>query len=170
MSEQWRHENRDDLAGEHPFGDAGQLILLIAFMVIWVIDSFILHYSTVAAQYVSPLIRFPLGAAFLVISVYLVREGMRIVFGEKREKPTVITKGVFGRMRHPYYLGSILFYIGLWSFTLSIFSAMLVIIIVAFYHFIARYEEKLLVGKFGEEYERYIRSVPMWIPRIKNLP
>jgi protein-S-isoprenylcysteine O-methyltransferase Ste14 len=98
--------------------------------------------------------------------MFFVREGMRIVFGEKREKPAVIIKGVFGQMRHPLYLGSILFYVGLWSFTLSLFSALLIVIIIVFYHFIARHEEKLLVSKFGQEYERYMKSVPMWIPRI----
>ena len=164
MSEQWGHENRDDLAGEHRFGDAGQLILLITFLAVWVLDSFIFRYSIFVVQYISSYIRIITGVALLIMSLFLVREGMRIVFGEKREKPAVITEGVFGRMRHPLYLGSILFYVGLWSFTLSLFSALLIVIIVGFYHFIARYEEKLLVAKFGEEYERYIRSVPMWIP------
>jgi protein-S-isoprenylcysteine O-methyltransferase Ste14 len=168
VSAQWGHENRDDLAGEHRFGDAGQLTLLAVFLVTWVIDSFVLRYSTFAAQYVSPYVRIPLGVVFLGLSIFLVREGMRIVFGEKRENPAVITEGVFGQMRHPLYLGSILFYVGLWSFTFSLFSALLVIIIIVFYHFIARHEEKLLVSKFGEEYKDYIKSVPMWVPRFRR--
>ena len=40
------HENRDDLVGEHTFGDMGQLILLVIFLVVWVADSFFLHYTT----------------------------------------------------------------------------------------------------------------------------
>ena len=37
--------------GEHPLGDAGQLLLLALFLLIWIVDSFILHYSTfLAAQ------------------------------------------------------------------------------------------------------------------------
>lgn len=168
MGAQWGHENRDDLAGEHRFGDAGQLILLAVFLMTWFIDSFLLHYSTFATEYVSPYVRIPLGVLFLGLSIFLVREGMRIVFGEKREKPAVITKGVFGQVRHPLYLGSVLFYIGLWSFTLSLFSALLVVIIIVFYHFIAKHEEKLLVSKFGKEYEDYMTSVPMWVPRFRH--
>jgi protein-S-isoprenylcysteine O-methyltransferase Ste14 len=167
VSAQWGHENRDDLAGEHRFGDAGQLILLAVFLVTWIIDSFVLRYSTFAVQYVSAYVRISLGVVFLGLSIFLVREGMRIVFGEKREKPAVIAKGVFGQMRHPLYLGSILFYVGLWSFTFSLFSALLVVIIIVFYHFIARHEEKLLLAKFGEKYVQYMRSVPMWVPRLR---
>ncbi|UCD20491.1 MAG: isoprenylcysteine carboxylmethyltransferase family protein [candidate division WOR-3 bacterium] len=138
------------------------------FLIVWIIDSFTLRYSTFAAEYVSAYIRVSLALIFLGLSIFLVTEGMRIVFGEKRKIPAVITKGVFGRMRHPLYLGSILFYVGLWTFTLSLFSALLIVGIIVFYHFIARHEEKLLVAKFGEEYEQYMRSVPMWIPGIRR--
>jgi protein-S-isoprenylcysteine O-methyltransferase Ste14 len=37
-----------------------------------------------------------------------------------------------------------------------------------FLHFISRFEEKLLLDRFGEEYEQYMREVPMWIPRLRN--
>jgi len=167
VSAQWGHKNRDDLAGEHRFGDAGQLILLITFLAVWALDSFILRYSIFAAQYISLYIRIITGVAFLTMSLFLDRKGMRIVFGERREKPAVITKGVFGRVRHPLYLGCILFYVGLLSLTLSACSAVIFVIIIVFYHFIAKYEETLLVSKFGKEYEQYMQSVPMWIPRLR---
>ncbi len=32
----------EDKNGEHPFGDAGQLILLGLFLIVWVADSFFL--------------------------------------------------------------------------------------------------------------------------------
>ncbi|UCD06141.1 MAG: isoprenylcysteine carboxylmethyltransferase family protein [candidate division WOR-3 bacterium] len=166
MAAQHRHEDRDDLAGEHPFGDMGQLILLIVFLIVWVFDSFILRISVFLARDVSLLIRIPLGLAFIGAAAYFAREGMRRVFGEVREEPSVITAGVFGRVRHPIYLGCILFYIGLVVFTLSIISSVVCAIIIVFYHYISRYEERILLDRFGEEYERYIKSVPMWIPRI----
>jgi len=37
----FRH--RDDLAGEHRLGDAGQLILFLVFMAVWITDSFFLN-------------------------------------------------------------------------------------------------------------------------------
>lgn len=35
---------RDDLTGEHKFGDMGQLIIVILFFIVWVLDSFVFKY------------------------------------------------------------------------------------------------------------------------------
>jgi protein-S-isoprenylcysteine O-methyltransferase Ste14 len=161
------HLNREDLVGEHPFGDAGQLILLAVFMVVWVLDSFILNYSTFAAKYVSLFIRIPVAILILIAAGYLTEEGIRIVFVEEREIPCVIMKGVFNRVRHPIYLGSILFYIALVISTLSLSAAVIVVVVIGFYHYLAEYEERLLLLKFGEIYAQYMRFVPMWVPRLR---
>jgi protein-S-isoprenylcysteine O-methyltransferase Ste14 len=168
MNGQRGHEHREDLAGEHPCGDNGQLILLILFLTVWVVDSFFLRFSTFAVRYVSPFIRIPVGVFLLLIAGYLAQQGMKIVFSEQRTQPVIIRKGVFNRVRHPIYLGCILFYVALVVFTLSIFATMVCAAIIVFYHYIAKYEEKLLLSKFGTEYEKYINAVPMWIPRIRT--
>jgi protein-S-isoprenylcysteine O-methyltransferase Ste14 len=72
-------------------------------------------------------------------------------------------------VRHPIYLGAILAYAGMISLTLSLASAAIFIIIVAFYYFISKYEEKLLTQRFGEEYREYMKKVPMLFP-IKIKP
>jgi hypothetical protein len=36
------HSNKQDLAGEHQVGDAGQLIFAVLFLTLWVSDSFFL--------------------------------------------------------------------------------------------------------------------------------
>jgi len=167
MNRQSRHSHRDDLVGEHPFGDTGQLILLIIFLAVWVIDSFVLKLSTFLVQYVSLFLRVPLGIIFLFFAGYLAQQGMKVVFGEEREGPQVIEKGVFKLVRHPVYLGCILFYVALVIFTLSIFATVICSTIIVFYHYLAKYEERLLLANFGDEYEEYMNSVPMWIPRIK---
>lgn len=165
-----KHDNdgrREHLAGEHPFSDRGQLILLGVFMVVWVADSFIFQLSTFAGHYVSWFVRIPVAAIILFAAGYFAQQGHRVVFSEDRQGPAVISEGVFGVVRHPLYLGSILFYLGLLILTLSLVAAIVWIAIIVFYHLISRYEEKLLVKKFGKEYEQYIKSVPMWIPRLK---
>ena len=160
------HENREDLVGEHTLGDLGQAVLLIIFLIVWIADSFFGYYSTFLSNYVSLWIRIPVAAIILVMAGILAWKGMKIVFGETREKPAVIRKGVFNLVRHPIYLGAILLYLGLIILTFSIAATFLWIIIILFYHFISRHEEKLLVEKFGKDYEDYIREVPMWIPRF----
>ena len=160
-------ENREDLVGEHFFGDLGQLILLVIFLIVWIADSFFLHYSTFLSEHVPLFLQLPISLGVLFYSGYLAKAGLKIVFGEVRETPSVIRKGVFNTVRHPIYLGAILFYPGLITLSFSLLSVIVWIIIILFYHFIARYEEKLLLQKFGKEYEKYIKEVPMWIPYLK---
>jgi protein-S-isoprenylcysteine O-methyltransferase Ste14 len=110
-------------------------------------------------------IRIPLGVILVAISGYLAREGLSIVFGEEREEPGVIRKGVFSVVRHPIYLSEILLYLGLLMLSLSLAAAVVWAVGVVFFHIISRYEEKLLLARFGEAYQTYMREVPMWIPR-----
>ena len=167
MGRRKNRAHRDDLVGEHPFGDNGQLILLVVFLIVWIADSFIFRVSTFAARYVSLFIRIPVGVVILFIAGYLAKKGMSAVFGEEHKKPMLIHKGVFDLVRHPVYLGCILFYLGLLILTLSAIAGFIWITIVVFYHYISKYEERLLLAKFGKEYEQYMKRVPMWIPRLK---
>lgn len=159
-----RHDNRADLVGEHTFGDRGQLILLVIFLLIWISDSFFIKYSTISPDSIPSIVRMIIGFPILIISGIFAKYGLRIVFGEVRDKPKIIEKGVFKIVRHPIYLGSILLYLGLTILTCSIASAILWIIIVIFYYYISKFEEKLLLKEFGRDYEKYMERVPMLIP------
>ena len=164
------HKGRDDLAGEHTAGDAGQGILALLFAVVWILDTFFLKYTTFLNGSVPLGVRVPLGVASLVVSGYLVWAGLAIVFGERRETPVVIRKGVFNVVRHPIYLSEILLYLGCLMLSLSLAAAAVLLLAIAFLHYISRHEERLLLARFGEEYERYMRDVPMWIPRLRKKP
>jgi protein-S-isoprenylcysteine O-methyltransferase Ste14 len=85
-----------------------------------------------------------------------------------REEPTVITKSVFGVIRHPIYLAEILAYLGLLLMSLSLAAAAVWVGAIAFLHAISRYEEKLLLARFGDAYAAYMREVPMWLPGIRK--
>jgi len=161
-----KHNNRPDLAGEHFFGDLGQLIFLIIFLAVWILDSFIFHYSTFISKYIPLIIRIIFSAIILIYSGFLARSGLKIVFGEIREEACVIRNGVFKIVRHPIYLGAILLYLGLIVLTFSLLSAFIWILIIIFYYFISKYEEKILTKEFGNSYLQYMTEVPMLIPRI----
>jgi protein-S-isoprenylcysteine O-methyltransferase Ste14 len=163
-----RHTDRSDLVGEYVWGDIGQLILLIIFLAVWIVDSFVARYSTFLAAHIPLFLRLVVALGILACSGYLAQSGLRIVFGEIRERPTILHEGVFKVVRHPIYLGSILLFLGLSIATTSIASMIIWIGITCFYHFIARYEEKLLLSRFGAEYEKYMREVPMWIPKLRQ--
>ena len=157
---------RDDLTGEHTVSDAGQIILACLFAAMWIPDTFFLKYTTVLNSDVPPGIRITLGVVLLVISGYLAKTGLSIVFGEKREKPAVIRKSVFNVVRHPVYLSEILLYLGLLMLSISLAALFVWLIAIVFLHYISRYEERLLLARFGEEYSTYMQEVPMWIPRL----
>jgi protein-S-isoprenylcysteine O-methyltransferase Ste14 len=160
--------HRDYLTGEHVFGDAGQLILAILFIVVWIADSFFLKYTTFLNDYIPLAVQITLGIIMLLVAFYLARAGMNIVFSEVRETPGVIRKGVFGVIRHPIYNSEILFYLGLLFFRTSLAAAVIWIIAIGFLHYISRFEEKLLLERFGDDYKQYMRDVPMYFPRLRR--
>lgn len=163
-----RHDNRKDLAGENKFGDIGQLIFLFIFLVVWVGDSFFIKYSTQFSKYAPLYTRIPLAIVILIIAGYLARQGLMIVFAEVREEPMVIRKGVFSVVRHPIYLGAILFYLSFLAVFFSIISAIIWVIILLFYFYLCKHEEKLLIEIFGNDYEQYKLETPMLLPKISR--
>ena len=160
--------HRDDLTGEHNFGDAGQIICALLFFGVWITDSFSLRYTTQLNELVLPLVRIPIGLLLLFISAYFAWSGLMVVFGEVRGKPSVIRKGVFGLVRHPIYLSEVLLYFGLFMINMSLASGVVWIGASVFLYYLSRYEERLLLHRFGEDYESYMRDVGMWIPRLQR--
>lgn len=151
--------------GEHPLGDAGQLLLLALFLLIWIVDSFILHYSTFLAAQFPLSIRLTIFSILFGISLYLFKSGHVVVSHDHR--PTeVVSRGAFHFVRHPLYLASLLTYLGLANLTFSIISFVLIFGIFIFYNYIAGYEEQLLLEKYAEAYRHYQQKTGKWLPRF----
>ncbi len=150
--------------GEHPFGDAGQLIVLVLFLSVWGGDSFFLRRSTFLSDYLPPYLRLSILALATAMALYLFRSGHIAVSHHRPDK--VLTEGAFRYVRHPLYLASILTYCGLTVSTASLFSLAFIILAIIFYDYIAGYEERLLELKFGEEYASYRKRTGKWFPRV----
>jgi protein-S-isoprenylcysteine O-methyltransferase Ste14 len=151
--------------GEHPLGDAGQLVLLGVFLVIWVGDSFFLRRSTFLSGHVPLYVRLTLLVVAGVCAVSLVRSGHVVVSADERPR-RIVSSGAFRYVRHPLYLGSIVFYLGLAVSTLSLLSVLVFMGIFAFYDYIASYEEKLMEAEFGADYSAYKKKTGKWVPRM----
>jgi protein-S-isoprenylcysteine O-methyltransferase Ste14 len=154
--------------GEHPFGDAGQLILFVSFMILWIGDSFFLRVSTFPSAYLPLSIRLLVMTLAMMIAAYLAKSGHVVVSGDHRPEGVVST-GAFRYVRHPLYLASILFYFGLAASTACLFCFGLLLVIFVFYNYIASYEEKLLMGKYGEDYLHYKKNTGKWIPNLESI-
>ena len=151
--------------GEHPLGDAAQLILFGLFLVSWILDSFVLRRSTFLTEYIPPVLRLIILGLALAVAGYLFKSGHVVVSGEKRPT-TVVTSGAFRYVRHPLYLGSMLIYLGMTVSTASLFCLALLVVIALFYNYIAGYEEKLLEVKMGEAYVDYKEKTGKWMPHF----
>ena len=151
--------------GEHPWGDAGQLVLAGLFMVVWVVDSFFIHATTFLASYIPWPIRLIILTAALITALLLLRSAHFVVRQEQRPAQ-VITSGAFRYVRHPLYLASLLSYAGLIISTASLVSLALLIGIFIFHDFIGSYEESIMEAKFGDAYRSYQAKTGKWIPRF----
>lgn len=160
------HHNRPDLIGEHRFGDTGQMISFIVFLLVYVGDGFIFKFSIFLNDVVSLAIRIPLAVLSIAVSLYLVKKSKSIIFDEKRDKPEVVSKGIYGKLRHPMYVSEIWLYFALLCLNISLLAAGVWVLITVFLYVICRYEEKILIEHFGDEYRQYMKEVPMWIPRL----
>jgi len=83
------------------------------------------------------------------------------------EKQELVTTGIYGIIRHPLYLGNILFATG-WALVFKAAYALLFTPILAIgYLAVAFFEERELEKEFGEKYREYKKRVP-WrlIPKI----
>ena len=161
-----KHTAHPHLTGEHKWGDKGQLILIFLFLSVWITDSFIFHFSTFLLEIIPDYLRISVAGIVLVSGWYLVRNGIKSVFGTERSEPKVISTGAFSIVRHPIYTGAILFYLGATIITMSIASAAFWILIIIFYILIARYEERILTEEFGEEYLNYKKKTGLLFPKL----
>ncbi len=107
---------------------------------------------------------------FIVVGAWFGIQGVRAVgmeVADTHQKPEkIITTGLYGRLRHPQYLGWILAHVGCtFLFTANnslLFTPILIILI----YLLCRKEEVELVHEFGEKYVRYQKIVPMLFPHI----
>jgi protein-S-isoprenylcysteine O-methyltransferase Ste14 len=159
---------RDDLAGEHIRGDAGQLGLAILFAIVYVADSLFLHATTGLNQIIPVAIRVPLGFVVLAVAGFLAKTSLDTVFGPEQAHPGVIRHGLYRYVRHPMYLGEALVYLGLLFLSVSLAAGGVWLIALVFLNAIAHYEERLLLARFGRAYAAYQREIPMWLPRLRR--
>lgn len=151
--------------GEHPWGDAGQLVALGAFLVVWAGDSFALRLSTSLADVVPLPVRLACLGVALAAAIWLARSGHAVVPRSGRPDRLVVA-GAFRYVRHPLYLASLLTYLGLSLSTGSLLSLLLLGGIFALHDLFASYEETQLEARYGAAYLAYRDRTGKWLPHI----
>jgi protein-S-isoprenylcysteine O-methyltransferase Ste14 len=78
----------------------------------------------------------------------------------------LVVAGPFRWVRNPLYLGALLVVLGeAWLFLSAWLVAYAAAMAIAFHLFVLAYEEPTLRRRFGDDYARYVRTVPRWVPR-----
>jgi protein-S-isoprenylcysteine O-methyltransferase Ste14 len=163
-------KNKVMLGSEHPLCDKVQPTMLILFFVVWGVDTlsyFLFRVSTVLTGLTSfPLLLFP-AILSLAFGTYLALKSHKAVFPKTTGQPRLIESGVYSWIRHPMYLGTLLFCLGFFFAMVSLLSLGVLIVFFVFYDKMATYEENDLIRVLGEEYVAYQRRVPKWCPRLQ---
>jgi len=162
------HEHRSDLAGEYRWGDTGQLILLLVFIIGLIADLFIVKISNSWQEVIPWYFRVVVFLPLIAIAGYFAQRAHQKVFQEERKELMVIKTDVFAIVRHPMYFGSILTFLSFVVISFSVITLVIFVIIVLFYYYLCRYEELLLIEKLGDEYKNYMKNVPMLIPGVRK--
>lgn len=162
------HDLHEHLTGEHKWNHTGQLSFILVFSICLIVD--LLYFRVLhLLQDIIPLIfRILVAVPILILSYYLIHIATNIVFNREEKKPAIIKTGIYAHVRHPIYLAPMLMYLGIIILSLSVIAFAIWIPIILFYYKMARYEERLLIEKFGKEYYDYMNDVPMFIPRIRS--
>jgi protein-S-isoprenylcysteine O-methyltransferase Ste14 len=82
------------------------------------------------------------------------------------DRRAIVTTGMYSRVRHPAYLGTLLFMYGTALATGSLLGLAMASVAVPLILQKARREERLLLARFPIEYSDYRRSVGMLLPRL----
>jgi protein-S-isoprenylcysteine O-methyltransferase Ste14 len=107
----------------------------------------------------------PLSNTIILIGILLIIFGWRETY---RSRGQLVTTGIYEDVRHPQYLGFMLLTLGMNILWITISTLLLWPILDILYYRLAKKEDKELEKRFGEEYRKYERKVPMLIPRIHS--
>ncbi|HUW47702.1 MAG TPA: isoprenylcysteine carboxylmethyltransferase family protein [Patescibacteria group bacterium] len=103
---------------------------------------------------------------FLCLGLYLISKAHKVVLDESQTQPGLVDSGVYAVVRHPMYLGTLLFCLSFLFISFSLLSIGIWIAFFIFYDRMATYEERSLIQILGEEYIAYQKRAAKWFPRL----
>ena len=127
----------------------------------WLLYFFLLH---------NPVVQWLVYAGWAILAVGLVFIFLPMVVLRSKGRPekdkdfthttTIVDSGIYAIVRHPLYLGWLLMYIAVILFSQHWLIVIMGILGIVCMYLISRQEDQRLIEKFGDTYERYMKSVP----------
>jgi protein-S-isoprenylcysteine O-methyltransferase Ste14 len=130
---------------------------------------FITHEPKIVALKMAGLFIFLIAVILWPIPYFALRKhGDISAYGSYMATTKLVTKGIYGIIRHPQYLIFMLLNIGVALINHDIFSITLSVASIVFIMIGIKDEEQQLVNQFGSEYINYMKKVPSFSP-LRNL-
>jgi protein-S-isoprenylcysteine O-methyltransferase Ste14 len=101
-----------------------------------------------------------IGGGFLMISA-----GWKVLYEAQRRRELAMT-GIYSYVRHPQYDGFVLIMFGFLLQWPTLLTLAMFPVLVFMYVRLARTEEREALAEFGLAYQRYMREVPGFFPRL----
>lgn len=109
-----------------------------------------------------------LSDGLIVLGFLIVAFAWRVLYrAQRRGEPA--TSGLYSRVRHPQYVGFIVVMLGFLLQWPTIPTLVMFPILASMYVRLARREEREALEAFGEEYARYARATPAFLPRLGRI-
>ena len=107
---------------------------------------------------------FALGLWLAVLARMSLGENWGMPMTEK-ERPELVTTGIYGYVRHPIYIGMLLMMLGS-AWVVNAYWLLVFVVAAGYFVVSAVVEEHNLERQFGKPYERYRRKTKMFVPFV----
>ncbi|WP_296702231.1 isoprenylcysteine carboxylmethyltransferase family protein [Algoriphagus sp.] len=105
------------------------------------------------------------GTIILVKSTKQIQMKEFLGLEKAEESPKLIQTGLYARVRHPLYLGLLMIFLGYVLVSAQYTALIHFLCLILYLPFGIYFEEKNLIGLFGEKYKEYQKQVPTLFPR-----
>ncbi len=106
---------------------------------------------------------------FIVAGFWLLASAWKVLYEAQRAR-RLATTGPYARVRHPQYIGFVMIMFGFLLQWPTLVTLLMFPVLVLMYARLAVREEAEMLSQFGEDYRRYMASVPALIPRSGEAP
>lgn len=104
-----------------------------------------------------------LSNVFIFCGFIMLSSAWKVLYQAQKEH-RIATTGLYGRMRHPQYVGFVLIMFGFLLQWPTLITLAMFPVLVWVYAQLAKAEERDSISEFGNEYERYRGRTPAFIP------
>lgn len=109
-----------------------------------------------------------IGAALVFLFAYTLIKTHRIkqMHMKPDEVDKIIKEDIYSIIRHPNYLGLICMNFAMLCFFRTLLLIPIIAIFITLWYLNAKYEEMVLISKFGETYSNYKKETGMFLPKL----